>query len=104
MNRKTGWILVIALLGIAIFFGYREIKKSTLEESAVSVVNQILDNSFASIMAESMEMEVARCSRVSIVEKIGNNTYTGVAILDNGNILNVKIKDLGETIVVEIIE
>ena len=55
-------------------------------------------------MAESMEMEVARCSRVSIVEKIGNNTYTGVAILDNGNILNVKIKDLGETIVVEIIE
>lgn len=96
--------MVIALLGIAIFFGYREIKKSTLEESAVSVVNQILDNSFASIMAESMEMEVARCSRVSIVEKIGNNTYTGVAILDNGNILNVKIKDLGETIVVEIIE
>lgn len=104
MNKKTGWILVIALLGVAIFFGYREIRKSTLEESAVSVINQILDNSFSSIMAKSTEMEVARCSRVSIVEKIGNNTYTGVAILDNGNTLNVKIKDLGDSIVVEIIQ
>jgi hypothetical protein len=104
MNKKTGWIMVIALLGVAIFFGYREIRKSILEEGAVPLVNQILDNSFVSIMAASTEMEVARCNRVSIVERIGNNTYTGVAILDNGNILNVKIKDLGDTIVVEVIE
>ena len=100
MNKKTGWILVLALLGVAVFFGYQEIKKSALEESAVPVVNKILDKSFVAIMAG----EGTKCNRVSIVEKIGNNTYTGVAILDNGNILNVKIKDLGETIVVEIIE
>ena len=100
MNKKTGWILVLALLGVAVFFGHREIKKNILEESAVSVVNQILDKSLLSIMS----VEVAKCNRVSIVEKIGNNTYTGVAFLDNGNILNVKIQDLGESIVVEIIE
>ena len=92
--------MVLTLLGVAVFFGHREIRKSTLEESAVSVVNQILDKSLISIMA----VEVTKCNRVSIVEKIGNNTYTGVAFLDNGNILNVKIQDLGESIVVEIIE
>ncbi len=103
MNKKTGWILVLALLGVAVFFGHREIKKSklsTLEENAVSVVNQILERPLISLMA----VGATKCNRVSIVETIGDNTYTGVAILDNGNILNVKIKDLGESIVVEIIE
>ncbi len=99
-NKKTGWILFLALLGVAVFFCHREIKKSTLEENAVSVVNQILDKPLFSIMA----VEGTKCNRVSIVEKIGNNTYTGVAILDNGNFLNVKIQDLDESIVVEIIE
>jgi len=104
MNKRTGMVLILALLCVAIFFVYRENRESMLEENAVSTVNKILDNSFAPLIAQAAGMGVARCSRVSIVEKIGSNTYTGVAILDNGNILDVKIEDLGDSIVVEVIE
>ena len=104
MNKKAVLILVLVVLGVAVFFGHRAIRKSMLEMSAIPVVDQILENSIASTMEESKEMEGVKCSRVSIVEKTGNNTYTGVAILENDNILNVKIMDLGKDITVEIIE
>lgn len=104
MNKNTILILVLAVLGVAIYFGMGEVRKHTLEESVVPVVDQVINNPLVNLMAESLEIEVAKCNSVSIVEKIGQNTYTGVAILDNGNVLNIKIQDLGENIVVEIIE
>lgn len=102
MNKLLLLIILVALAG-GVYFGAGELKKNELEKNAVSVVNQILENDFITHMfAKAMDAEVAKCTRVSIVEKIGSNTYTGVAILDNGSILNVKIQDLGDSMTVEI--
>ena len=84
--------------------GNNKLRKLALEENAVAVVDEILNDLFNPLMLDSMDMQVAKCSRVSIVEKTGSNTFTGIAILDNGSILNIRIQDLGDTFIVKIVD
>lgn len=95
MFRMIGKVCFVALfLTMASFFAGCG-NDSVLEETAVEVVNDIL---------EANVDDPAKCIAVKITEKITDNHYKAIATLDNGNDISVLIEERGDMVYVTIPE
>lgn len=65
-----------------------------IEESAVSLVNQIIEENYGSNGAE--------CTKVKILKEISKNFYYALATLDNGNDLRIYIEYMPESNYIEV--
>ena len=93
MFRMIGKVCFVALfLAMASFFAGCG-NDSALEETAVEVVNDILE--------ENVD-DPAKCIAVKITEKITDNHYKAIATLDNGNDISVLVEERGDMVYVTI--
>ena len=103
---KTTILLILIALGLGAFWYYDQQQRTEdhLEVNAVSLVDSILEDHWLNILAEAVDVdvEVAKCEQIKIVERIGKSTYTAVALLDNGSTLDITIQDLDDFIRVQL--
>ena len=91
MKRNQLLLFCAMLFGMLLFTGCSN--ESAIEESAVPIVNNIIKEAGGD----------AKCTKVKIIETLGEDTYKGEATLDNGNKLQVAITVEGDQMLVVII-
>lgn len=87
--------LMLLLMSVVLLAGFGCSREADLEETAVSLVTEILEENIGKDNA-------AKCINVKITEKINDKHYRAVATLNNGNDLNIIIEDQGEMVQVTI--
>lgn len=83
INSKVGYGIFAAIFIICAVIGFKPFT-TLMEESAIPVVNQILEETYGSYAAE--------CTSVTILKETGKYEYRAIAYLDNGNNLDINIE------------
>ena len=72
-----------------------------LEESAVSVVNEIVEENLGPIV-RAAGGTLVKCTKVDLTEKISDTKWKGKAYFENGKEIDCVVTDLDDQIYVEI--
>lgn len=91
--------ILIAMMCAAALVFMAGCTEAALEEAAVPVVNQIVEENLGPIVGKE---NLAKCTKVDLEEKVSDNKWTGKAYFDNGKEIDCTVTDLGEQIQVEI--
>ena len=76
-------------------------REKELEESAVPVVNEIVEENLGPIV-RAAGGTLVKCTKVDLSEKISDTKWKGKAYFDNGREINCVVTDLDDQIIVEI--
>lgn len=92
-------ILFAAMCAFALVFMTGCSKEAELEELAVSVVDDIMEENLRPFMGDK---PITKCTKVDLTEKVGDNKWTGKAYFDNGREIDCVVIDADDEIIVEI--
>lgn len=70
-----------------------------LEEAAVPVVNEIVEENLGPIFGKD---NLTKCTKVDLSEKISDTKWKGKAYFENGKEIDCVVTDLDDQIIVEI--
>ena len=99
MKMKKFLTLTLCAIAALVISGCS--RQAELEESAVPVVNQIMEENLGELVRASGET-LTKCTSVELTRQIDDKNWEGTAYFDNGREISCKVQDRGDQIYVEI--